>query len=436
MPKFTVLPSVPHATFPNILKRGMNRVLVILLCVSFLIHCTVSGLTQPANTPPILEMPGKVVRVPFSYQNGFLIIDLLFEGVLPLRFILDTGAEYTILTQKAISDLLKLTYEREYAMIGSDMVTVIEALLVRDVDMEIKRMKLMHRDILVTKEDYFQINYFTGTPIHGILGADVLSRFVIQIDFEHQIVSFINPSNYQPEEGFAEIPMTLHRNKPFLFLNTRIHEQTEPRPFKYLLDTGAALPVLLLTNSDPAIRLPEHVIQGILGMGLGGFLTGAKGRVQQVQLGPYPINNLVGSFQDIKLYPDTAHLQGRHGVLGNFVLDRFDLILDYPRSKAYVRPNDDYADPFPVDRSGLFLISSGFDLSTIMVQEVLPGSPAFAAGIRPGDIIRKYNAWPVSFFGLQGLSKRFRKDPGKRIKLKIKRGRQSIRRHFILQDYI
>ncbi len=414
------------------MSRYRQWVIALILCVTGPIIL----LSQPANTPSILFMPGKAVRVPFDYENGFLVIDLLFENVLPLRFIIDTGAEYTILTQKAISDLLKLPYEREYSMVGSDMQTIIEALLVRDVDMEIKRMKLMHRDILVTKEDYFQINYFTGSPIHGILGADILSRFVISIDYRRQVIEFIDPGTFKEEKGYAEIPMTLHRNKPFLHLPTKIHEHTDALPFKYLLDTGAALPLLLLTNSHPAIHLPDHVVQGILGMGLGGFLTGAKGRIQQVYLGPFPINNLVGSFQDVSLYPDTTHLQGRHGILGNLVLDRFDLILDYPRGRAFVRPNDDYADPFPVDRSGLFLISSGFDLSTIMVQEVIPGSPAFIAGIRPGDILKKYKFWPVSFFGLEGLTQRFRKEPGKKIRLKIKRGRKRLRRHFVLQDYI
>ncbi len=417
---------------PSIRSILITVILGLILCFTG----SVQLIAQPANTPPILVMPGKVVRVPFDYENGFLVVDLLFEDILPLRFIIDTGAEYTILTQKAISDLLKLSYEREYSMVGSDMRTIIEALLVRDVNLELKRMKLMHRDILVTKEDYFQINYFTGSPIHGILGADLLSRFVLRIDYTRQIIEFIDPGNFVEEKGFAEIPLTLHRNKPFLYLPTKIHEDTEALPFKYLLDTGAALPLLLLTNSHPAIHLPEHVVQGILGMGLGGFLTGAKGRVQQVSMGPYPINNLVGSFQDISLYPDTTHLQGRHGILGNLVLDRFDIILDYPRSRAFVRPNDDYADPFPVDRSGLFLISSGFDLSTIMVQEVIPGSPAFVAGIRPGDIIKKYKGWPVSFFGLEGLTRRFREEPGKKIRLKIKRGRKRLRRHFELKDYI
>ncbi|MCF8236766.1 MAG: aspartyl protease family protein [Saprospiraceae bacterium] len=404
-----------------------------------LILCLISLLrlhSQPANTPPILVMPGKVVRVPFHYENGFIVVNILFQHILPLRFIIDTGAEYTILTQKAVSDLLKMTYDREYSMMGSDMRTVIEALLVRDVDLEIRHIQLLHRDILVTKEDYFQINYFTGSPIHGILGADILSRFVIRIDYKRQLIDFIDPAAFDVERGYEEIPMTLYRNKPFLHLATKIHENTDPLPFKYLLDTGAALPLLLLTNSHPAIHLPDHVIQGILGMGLGGFLTGAIGRVQQVHLATFPINNLVGSFQDVSLYPDTTHLQGRHGILGNLVLDRFDLILDYPRERVFVRPNDNYSDPFPVDRSGLFLISSGFDLSTIMVQDVIPGSPAFFAGIRPGDIIKKYKCWPVSFFGLSGLTQRFRKEAGKKIRLKIKRGRKRLHRHFVLKDYI
>lgn len=405
------------------------------LTLGLSLHC-VGVSAQPTNTPSILEMPGNVVRVPFTYENGFLVIDLMFERILPLRFILDTGSEYTILTQKAISDLLKLPYDREYQMIGSDMQTIIKALLIRDISMEIKRMNLLHRDILVTVEDYFQINYFTGSPIHGILGADILHHFVMRINYERHYVEFIKPGSFQPKEDYAEIPLTLHRNKPYLSLSTRIHENTPSTAFKYLLDTGAALPLLLLTNSHPAISLPANVVQGILGVGLGGFLTGAKGRIQQVHMGPFPMNNLVGSFQDISLYPDTTHLQGRQGILGNLVLDRFDLVLDYPGERMLIRPNDDYADPFPIDRSGLFLISSGFDLNTIMVQEVIPGSPAFFADIRPGDIIKSYRRWPVSFFGLDGLTKRFRMEEGKRIHLTIARGRNRLHRSFLLKDYI
>ena len=287
----------------------------------------------------------------------------------------------------------------------------------------------------MTEEDYFRINYFTGTPVHGILGADILSQFTVELDYRREMLTFWDPAAFQPDPDYVAIPLELRNHKPYLSLPSRIHENTPPVRLKYLIDTGAALSLLLLTSSHPSVTLPEQVVQGILGVGLGGFLTGVKGRIQQVQMGSFPLNNLVASFQDINRYPDTTHLHGRHGLIGNEVLQRFDLAFDYPRETLYLRPNRDYADPFPIDRSGLFLIATGAHLNTYIVQEVIPGSPAFLADLRPGDILKSYNYWPIGFYSLADLNRRFRKDPGKRIRLKIKRGRKTLRRHFVLADY-
>ncbi len=415
-------------------KMGLGLVIITLMVASVLnpVHL----IAQESHGLPRIILKNKMVKVPFSYENGFIVIDVLFENILSLRFIIDTGAEYSILTEKEISDFLKIPHDREYNLLGADLQTEIKGFLIRQIDLDIHGIQLKSRDMLVTYEDYFKINYFTGSPIHGIIGADILSRFNLSLDFQKKVLTFSDPDHFTPPAGYDAIPASFIRNKPYITLNSQIHEKTPPVPLKYLLDTGAALGIMLLTDSHPAIQLPTQTAQGVLGIGLGGFIMGAKGRIRSIKIGPHELLNITGNFQDLSNYPDTSLLHGRKGLIGNLFLDRFDIILDYRRSVLYLRPNRNFENPFPVDRSGLFLLASGRDLKKVVVQESIPGSPAHLADVRPGDIIRRYNGWPTSLLGLKGLNKRMRKDSGKKIRLTLRRGRTTVHRRFILKDYI
>ncbi|HND88697.1 MAG TPA: aspartyl protease family protein, partial [Saprospiraceae bacterium] len=59
------------------------------------------------------------VDLPFEYSNNFIILTLNCNGLLPLKFIFDTGAEHTVISKREITDAMRLTYEREYRMKGS-----------------------------------------------------------------------------------------------------------------------------------------------------------------------------------------------------------------------------------------------------------------------------------------------------------------------------
>ena len=51
-------------------------------------------------------------EVPFRFEGNFILISVLFNNLLPLTFILDTGAEYSILTKKEIADFLNIDYQK------------------------------------------------------------------------------------------------------------------------------------------------------------------------------------------------------------------------------------------------------------------------------------------------------------------------------------
>ena len=44
------------------------------------------------------------VTIPFEIYNNLIIIDVLFNRSLPLKFVLDTGVRTTVLTEKSLTE--------------------------------------------------------------------------------------------------------------------------------------------------------------------------------------------------------------------------------------------------------------------------------------------------------------------------------------------
>ncbi len=383
--------------------------------------------------------PGqKQVDIPFEFSNNFIILTVTMNGTFPLRFIFDTGAEHTILSKREISDLLKVQYEREFRVKGSDLKTDLIAYLVRKVRFDIPNKVVAPReDILVLEEDYFRFEEYAGVNVHGIMSANVFSKYVTRINYERRIITLFDRSVFKQRiDGFSPIPVEVFRNK--MYVNTLMQPLRDSSTVvKLLIDTGAGLPLLMFSNTHPLVKPPQNAIVANIGMGLGGYLEGFTGRITRLQMGPFSQSNIVTYFQTL----DTAgvnleYLNGRNGLIGNALLSRFVVILDYHDSKIWLKPGKDYKDKFPYDRSGLNLITSGSSLNTFIVQSVLPNSPASEVGIQKGDQILRIGAMPVNVLTLSDLQRILQKKPGKKIRLVVRREGKRIRTTLKLRDLI
>ncbi len=386
-----------------------------------------------------LEMKEGVrrVEIPFEYKNGFILVDIIFNNILPLKFIFDTGAEYTIINKREVTDLFGLDYEKEFRLLGSDMTTELIAYLTRGVDLNFDQLYGTQQDVLVLAEDYFNIEDYTGIEVHGILGANFFKRYVIQIDYRRKILTFIKPETFdRPEAGYKKVRTLFKKNKPYLQVGVEITKDSI-LPLSILLDSGASLALLIHSNSHPDIRLPQNIIEGQLAMGLGGYLTGYLGRVHQLRLNDdLSFQNVLCHFQKITIYQDTTHLNSRNGVVGNLILDRFSIIVDYPRERIYFKPNKKYKKKFKYDKSGMSIIASGNRFNTFSVHHVLQGSPADLAGVKVGDEIIGVNFLHSSFYSLNHLIKILQRKDGKKIRLKIKRNGKKMILKFRLKTLI
>lgn len=383
----------------------------------------------------------KEVTLPFEFHNNLIIVEVDFNGTLPLRFILDTGAEYTILTQKEIAVLFGLNSVRTYNVFGSDMKTQMTAHLVQNVSMNIGSLMGSALSMLVLEEDYWKFEALTGVDIHGIIGADILRQFVMKINYDKETITFYESAHFNTlEKEYANqmaLPLTLNRNKPYIDLDLLLPQEDKHLDTHLLVDTGAGIPLLLYTNTHPDLHEPENVVKSEIGLGLGGHLEGYIGRMKEVNLGDYQLNEVLTNFQDLsEVHKQAANKANKHGIIGNVLLSRFNVTIDYFNQKMYFEPNRNYKHEFEYDKSGLSVVASGNDQRLYTVVYVAPDSPADLAGVQKGDIITSFNYFPTSLFSIDQITDKLKKKEGKSIRLKIDRAGEQHKVEFKLKKLI
>lgn len=408
---------------------------VRLLCSLFVLLSAVL-ITNAQGYDLQIQRGVKKVEIPFEYENNFIIVKLVFNDIFPLKFIFDTGAEHTILTQREITDLLQINYERRFTIMGADLSTELYAYLARGVKFTINNLVAFNRSILVLEEDYFRFEEYGGIQVQGIIGADLFRRFIVRINYRKRIITLYEPANFRPPGGrFQEFPIEIERHKPYILANTSLTSDTTILG-KYLLDTGASISLLLYTNSHPSFNLPKQFIRSKIGMGLGGFLQGFMGRIEEIDIGGSKLESVITNFQDLGVQVDTSFTNNRNGIIGNQILNRFEIIIDYIHSKIYFQPEKNYKRSFQYDKSGLVMAASGANLNVFTVIDLIEDSPAAKADIRVGDEIKKINGIPTSIIHLSDLLKKLQGKTGKKIKLQILRNNTKISKEFLLKDII
>src|SRR5262249_26410133 len=115
------------------------------------------------------------------------------------------------------------------------------------------------------------------------------------------------------------------------------------------------------------------------------------------------------------------------GIIGGEVLRRFRLVLDHPRQQMFLEPNPNFSEPYDFDMSGMFLTAGSDGLDKIQVREVLRSSPAFDAGVRPGDVIAGVDNLAAAQLSLERVRKFLKEREGKEYLLILQRGARSLR---------
>lgn len=232
--------------------------------------------------------------------------------------------------------------------------------------------------------DYSILSAVYGDRIDGIIGYSVFSRYIIKIDYDSSRIEFWTKGSFKyPKGGFLLKPLI--NSIPIQAAKVRDARAVNE---KFLYDMGAGLNMMLSTDflKDSALLRKKRKLYAKVAEGLGGKIDMFMTVVKEVKLGPYKFKNVpVYVFDDVYNITSYPYLGG---LIGNDLLRRFNVILNYGRRDIYLAPNSHYGEPFDYSYSGIELY---YVNGKIIVGDVAKNSPAAKAGVKEEDVVIAVN---------------------------------------------
>lgn len=342
---------------------------IILLFLSHSISAQEEFVPSPAQY---------IATIPFTQlTGGIIIIHATFDDYLDsLNFVLDTGSggisldsltcDYYKLTTVPSDRIVRGIAGMKYVSFANDHTLHLPGVTVKDLDFHINNYEILASAY--------------GMHIDGIIGYSFFRRYLVYIDYDTQELKVYTPGSYKYPRGgyllkpqFSTLPMQM----------AYVRDAREVYA-KFFLDTGAGLCLLMNSDfaKDSAVFKKKRKKYLTQAEGLGGKTDMMLSVVKELKIGPYHFRNIpayvFNDDYDVTNYPILG------GLIGNDILRRFNVVLNYPQQEIYIRPNKHFLDSFDYSYTGLgFYLIDG----AITVTDIIKGSPAEKAGFQFGDII-------------------------------------------------
>ncbi len=406
---------------------------VRLFFVFILLFIAFNGMAQTLGFS--LSDGRKRVDIPIEIHNNLVVVPVLLNGALPLKFIVDTGVRTAILTEKTYTDILNLSYSRKYSVAGPGGINIIEAYVTNGVDLQLPGVDGHGHALLVLGEDYLELRNYLGTDVHGVLGYELFSRFIVKVNYKEKIMTLMIPEKLRLSRKYKTVPLSIEDTKPYIMADIK-QTNGEKKRLKLLVDSGASHSMLLDPASDSTLDVPTNAVSCTVGRGLGGEIRGKSGRLKELSLGSYTLEDVLVNYPDPNSYVDTLKLGQtfRNGTLGGEILSRFTVIYNFSREELYLKKNGDFKKGFYYNLSGLTLRAKGNLLNSFEVTDVRKFSTADNAGVQVGDQILSVNGVKASDVNLNQLNGLLNERPGKKVNINIKRNNAVLNVKMVLKN--
>ncbi len=240
----------------------------------------------------------------------------------------------------------------------------------------------------------FEIKPILGDHCDGLVGIDAVRGKVLAIDYLAQSVSVTDalPADIATY-SFVDVEITDDR----IYLPITVVAGTATVSGRALLDLGSGGSVTLTSATAAQHNLaavqPSWRYEFLNG-GIGGGASGVKIYAQSVALAGQTLENVL---VDYSLNTDGA-LSARDyvAIVGNSLLCRFDMVVDWNGGRLYLRPNADFGKPFKMSEFGFVNTDRSRTLGCWVVNCLYEDSAAMRAGLRLGDRIKTFNGRDVA----------------------------------------
>jgi len=340
-----------------------------------------SGLTAQEQ---FVEPPSKfITSFPFRILTGGVILlkAKVNNYADSLNFVLDTGSGGISLDSITVEEFKIPVVQSDNTIKGIGGIRKVSFLY----DASLKLPGLQVNNLNFHVNDYSLLTSVYGVKIDGIIGYSFLSRYIVNVNYDSLIIKVYSIGEYKyPSGGFMLNPM-------FTALPIQTLRFTDNGKFysKFYLDTGAGLNFLLserFATDSNVLKKRKKAPKLTQAEGVGGRTSMRITTVNEVKLGPYRFRKVpTYLFKDENNITNYPYLGG---LIGNDLLRRFNTTFNYVKQEVHIIPNTHYRDDFDYAYHGLSLY---YIDKQIVVDDVVPGSPAEKAGFMKDDIVLALN---------------------------------------------
>ena len=370
----------------------------------------------PSSTPAAPADKAQPIVAPIEISNNHVFVKVCAGGT-PLDFILDTGAGATFFDLNH-AKALGLKIGSAFTVRGAGAGTVAGG---RVDGGEISLVGTGLTQKVSSAIDLSNLPSREGHRMEGILGYDFISRFVIAIDYVKEELRLYDPSSFRYSGSGTTVPVTFFSNHPHINTEVRLADGTTI-PARMIVDVGSAASLALTKPFVDANHLRDRVgptVRRRGGGGVGGATWTDMGRVAGLRIGNLeiakPTTILFGDSAGVFTTPGTWV-----GNIGGDILRRFTVFLDYKHNRMILEPHAGTNEVFEADMSGIGFIMDD-SLHTLIVDTVVPDSPAAAAGVASRDTITAIDGRASTPAELRELRKRLKRE-GEHVPLTIRHG--------------
>lgn len=354
------------------MKKGYAMRLFLLVLLFIEPGLCAVGQAAGAQKP----LARKLARIPFrQFSGGVIVVDAQLASFSDtLHFILDTGSGGISFDSTTCAQLGITSRSTDTTITGLGGARKVRFAFGRK--LQLGSLKLPPLDFHINNYEILSSVY--GEKIDGIIGYSFFSRYIASVNFDSSFIDVFSPGVYRyPKRGYTLTPA--FTALPIVHLDIEDRRKINSA---FFFDTGAGLCFLMSEAfaQDSGVLLSKRKPLVSIGEGMSGRLRMKLTVVKKLRLGKYRFRNVPAFIFDdefnVTAYPFVS------GLLGNDLLRRFNLVVNYPERQIHLLPNSHYREDFDYGYTGMSLYAVDAE---ILVDDVIAGSPADKAGLIPGD---------------------------------------------------
>ena len=328
-----------------------------------------TGCVQARVTPDQTLLPASSVVIPVDTDQNLPIVECTLDGHGPYRFLLDTGSEGIIVTDRiADSGRFEVIPAVGSARVGDKDVRVRRA--VRFNEVRIRGATFSGVDAVVLPQLPPVID------ADGVLGFPLFAHCTMTLSFAER--SLILDTQSLPDPNGQDV-LELQKNK----MLPQVAVSSGETHFVVLLDTGSQFGLTVDRATSRQLPFAAEPVPGPVSLLIVGGVESYVGRLKKaLQVGVFSFDQPTVRISPIEQLS-----------IGNEILKHFQLSFDQQKGVVQLtRVSDEPITFGPIRAVGCHFAPHDDGL---LVSYVIPEAPFDKAGVKKGDVLLRLNGTPI-----------------------------------------